>query len=261
METPNTLIGLVRVSTDKQGESGLGLEGQEDAIERFRRERGATLLKSYKEIESGTHDDMENRPQFKAAIAHARRARATLVIAKIDRLVRSTVVMAALKRSGVKFVACDNPYANELTIDILVAVAADEARRISERTKDALRAYRTGGHVSKRIKTMYPAGVPEEIVKATAGKLGASLPQCRGHLTAESRKRGRMNSAAKRKAAALEAMSDLVPAMQERRKSGQTFGEIATWLNIEGQRARRGGPWSATQVKRVMKQAGLLSTG
>ena len=72
--------------------------------------------------------------------------------------------MAELKRSQVKFVACDNPYANELTIDILVAVAADEARRISERTKAALRAYKDGMRVSKAMKLRYPNGVPQEVV-------------------------------------------------------------------------------------------------
>src|SRR6185312_16914413 len=119
-----------------------------------------------------------DRPQLRAAVAHARRSGATLVIAKIDRLVRSTVIGAYLKQSGVRFIACDNPHANELTIDILVAVAADEGRRISQRTRDALRAYRDGKRVSRRIREMYPDGVPAEVIEATAGKLGAELPQC-----------------------------------------------------------------------------------
>ena len=97
--------------------------------------------------------------------------------------------MAYLKKLGVQFVACDNPHANELTIDILVAVAADEGRRISLRTRDALRAYRDGRRVSKRIRAMHPDGVPPEIVAATAGKLGAALPQCR-NLTDEARAAG-----------------------------------------------------------------------
>ena len=135
MTKQTKLIGLIRVSTGKQGESGLGLEAQEAAIEEHRRICDGILIRTYREIESGTHDSIEDRPQLRAAVAHARRSGATLVIAKIDRLVRSTVIGAYLKTSGVKFVACDNPYANELTIDILVAVAADEARRISTRTR------------------------------------------------------------------------------------------------------------------------------
>jgi DNA invertase Pin-like site-specific DNA recombinase len=173
---PTKLIGLIRVSTGKQGESGLGVGAQEAAIEEHRKRNDGILIKTYKEIESGTHDSIEDRPKLRAAVAHARRSGATLVIAKIDRLVRSTVIGAYLKTSGVKFVACDNPYANELTIDILVAVAADEARRISTRTREALAAYKTHGRVSKRIKLMYPDGVPAAIVEATAGKFGASLP-------------------------------------------------------------------------------------
>jgi DNA invertase Pin-like site-specific DNA recombinase len=256
METPEKLVGLVRVSTDKQGESGLGLEAQENAIEQYRAKLGATLLKTYQEIESGTHDDTENRPQFKAAVAQAKRARAILVIAKLDRLVRSTIVLAELKKSRVRFVACDNPHANELTLDILAAVAANEARDISTRTKNALRAYKAGGHVSKRVKAMYPSGVPADIVKATAGKLGSNLPQCAGHLTTGARARGHLKSAATRRAAAVDAMADLVPALREKRAAGMSWGAIANWLNEEKQQARRGGAWSALQVRRVWVQAG-----
>ena len=181
------LIGLVRVSTDKQGDSGLGLEAQESAIDAYRRMVGGELIKTYVEVESGMHDDVNGRPQLRAAAAHASYARARLVIAKIDRLVRSIPVMAYLKQQRVEFVACDNPHANELTIDILVAVAADEGRRISQRTRDALAAYKAGRRVSKRVRALHPDGVPPEVVAATAGKLGASLPQCR-NLDDEARK-------------------------------------------------------------------------
>ena len=140
---------------------------------------GGDLIKTYVEVESGMHDDVDGRPQLRAAAAHANYARARLVIAKIDRLVRSIPVMAYLKQQRVQFVACDNPHANELTIDILVAVAADEGRRISQRTRDALAAYKAGRRVSKRTRALHPDGVPPEVIEATAGKLGASLPQCR----------------------------------------------------------------------------------
>ena len=128
------------------------------------------------------HDDVNGRPQLRAAAAHASYARARLVIAKIDRLVRSIPVMAYLKQQRVEFVACDNPHANELTIDILVAVAADEGRRISQRTRDALAAYKAGRRVSKRVRALHPDGVPPEVIEATAGKLGgvaAPVPQPR----------------------------------------------------------------------------------
>jgi hypothetical protein len=116
--------------------------------------------------------------------------------AKLDRLVRSTSVMDYIKRSGVPFTACDNPFANKLTIDILVAVAAHEARMISQRTRDALQAYRDGKRVSRRIREMYPDGVPADVVEATAGKLGAELPQCRN--LGDAQKLGTVAAAARR---------------------------------------------------------------
>jgi Resolvase, N terminal domain/Recombinase len=236
------LIGLVRVSTDKQGESGLGLDAQLAAIESYRAMVGGELIKTYVEVESGMHDDVDSRPQLRAAAGHAAFAKARLVIAKIDRLVRSTVVMAYLKKLGVQFVACDNPHANELTIDILVAVAADEGRRISLRTRDALRAYRDGCRLSKRVRAMHPDGVPAEIVAATAGKLGAALPQCR-NLTGEARARG---------ARAGEAYGHLLPRMRELQAAGRSLAGIAADLNAEGHATRRGKPWNKTQVKRVL---------
>jgi DNA invertase Pin-like site-specific DNA recombinase len=249
------LVGLVRVSTDRQGESGLGLEAQNAAVEALRASIGGTLLKTYEEIESGTHDDVQARPELLKAVAHAKRTGATLVIAKIDRLVRSTVVMAYLKTSKVKFVACDNPFANELTIDILVAVAADEGRRISTRTKEALRAYKAGGRVSKRIRLLYPDGVPTGIVEATAGKLGASLPQCR-NLTAAARAKGIAKSAVIRKAQAIDAYTDLAPFIRELRDEMLTLQAIADRLNAEGHTTRRGKPWNKVQVNRVLDRAG-----
>jgi DNA invertase Pin-like site-specific DNA recombinase len=251
----NKLVGLVRVSTDRQGESGLGLEAQEAAIEAYRQATGSTLLKTYVEIESGMHDDIESRPQLRAAVSHARRAGAVLTIAKIDRMVRSTVVMAYLKTSKVRFVACDNPYANELTIDILVAVAADEGRRISTRTKDALRAYKATKRVSRRIRAMYPDGVPSKVVKATAGKLGASLPQCR-NLTSDARVKGAARSVAVRKSQAIDAYADIAPFIRELKDLGLTLWAIAHRLDAEGHTTRRGRPWNPTQISRVLERFG-----
>lgn len=251
METGIKLVGLVRVSTDRQGESGLGLEAQTAAIEAHRAAMGGELLRTYAEVESGTHDDVAARPELLKAVAHARRAGATLVIAKIDRLVRSTVVMAYLKTSRVKFVACDNPYANELTIDILVAVAADEGRRISLRTREALKAYKAGKRVSKRIRLLYPAGVPEEVALATGGKLGAELPQCR-NLTAAGRSKGVARSAAVRRVQAVEAYADLAPWIAELRSEGKSLEAIAAALNAEGHTTRQGKAWNKVQVNRVL---------
>ena len=96
--------------------------------------------------------------------------------------------MAYLKQQRVEFVACDNPHANELTIDILVAVAADEGRRISQRTRDALAAYKAGRRVSKRVRALHPDGVPPEVIEATAGKL---VPRCPSAVTSTTRRGAR----------------------------------------------------------------------
>lgn len=245
------LIGLVRVSTDKQGESGLGLDAQHAAIEAYRAMVGGEMVRTYVEIESGMHDDIDGRPQLQAAAGHASYAKARLVIAKIDRLVRSIPVMAYIKKTGVQFVACDNPHANELTIDILVAVAADEGRRISLRTRDALRAYRDGKRVSKRIRALHPEGVPADVAEATGGKLGASLPQCR-NLTQAAREKGAMAAGVAHRRKASEAYGHLLPRMRELLDAGRSLAGIAADLNAEGHATRRGRPWSKTQVKRVL---------
>lgn len=248
------LIGLVRVSTDQQGASGLGLEAQRAAIETYRATVGGVLLRTYTEIESGMHDDIESRPQLRAAVADCSLARAKLVIAKLDRLVRSVPVMAYVKKSGIQFIACDNPYANELTIDILVAVAADEGRRISQRTRDALRAYRDGKRVSKRLRELYPAGVPAEIVEARAGKLGAELPECR-NLTGDAQRLGTVAAAEARRRRAAESYRHLEHTMRQLRGDGLSLQAIADRLNVLGHRTRGDRPWGRGQVKRILDRA------
>ncbi len=257
-EKARPLIGLIRVSTRKQGDSGLGLEAQDTAIKSYTKDINGLLLKTYQEIESGKHHDIDARPQLQAAVGHALRSDATLVIGKLDRLVRSLPMLVYLQQTRVRFVACDNPHANELMIGMLVLFASHEARMISQRTKDALRAYREGRRVSKRIKAIYAdrnEEVPADVVEATAGKLGAELPQCR-NLTENGIRKGLDRSAAARKAAALSAFADLVPLMRQLRTEGLSLHAIAERLNADGQSTRRQKPWSATQVKRVLDRAG-----
>lgn len=242
------LVAYYRVSTAKQGESGLGLEGQMTAVELFAASQGARVVRSYQEVETGKRAD---RPELLKAIGHAKRSGARLVIAKLDRLARNVHFTSGLMESGVDFVACDNPYANRLTIHILAAVAEDEAKRISDRTKAALAAYKASGRVSKRLRLLHPGGVPPDVAEATAGKLGASLPQCRS-LTPEGRERGRARSAAARRAAAVDAYSDLAEYMHELRSEGLSLRAVAARLEADGHATRRGRPWNAVQVKRVL---------
>lgn len=248
------IVPYRRVSTAKQGESGLGLDAQDAAIQLYARTTGCEIIGTYTEIETAKLDTLAERPELMKAIRHAKRAQATLVIAKLDRLVRSTAAMAELKRSGVRFVACDNPHANEFTIDILVAVAAEEARKISQRTKDALAAYKAGKRVSRRVRMLYPNGVPQDVVDATAGKLGASLPQCR-NLTDQARAIGIAKSAASHRARADEAYADLVDDLARWMAEGLTAQAIADRLNAEGHTTRRQKPWNRIQVTRVLARS------
>jgi DNA invertase Pin-like site-specific DNA recombinase len=136
------IIAYYRVSTKRQGASGLGLEAQREAVRRYAEATHSTIKASYTEVESGKRGD---RPELLKALAHAKRSKATLVVAKLDRLSRNVAFTSTLMESGVHFLCCDMPSATHLTIHILAAVAEDEARRISERTRDALAVAKSKG--------------------------------------------------------------------------------------------------------------------
>ncbi len=138
-------VAYYRVSTDKQGKSGLGLEAQEAAVVAFIASKGedARLLASFVEIESGKRSD--NRPQLKLAMEQARLTGATLLIAKMDRLSRDAHFLLGLQKAGVKFVAADMPEANELVVGIMAMIAQAERQMISARTKAALAAAKARG--------------------------------------------------------------------------------------------------------------------
>lgn len=136
MPSKTAYVAYFRVSTQKQGASGLGLEAQRAAVAAYK------VVAEYTEVESGKRSD---RPQLALAIEHAKRIGATLVVAKFDRLARNVHFLAGLMRSGVKFVAADMPEANKLTIHVLAAVAEHEAEMASVRTKAALAAAKARG--------------------------------------------------------------------------------------------------------------------
>ena len=138
----NKYIAYYRVSTQKQSASGLGIEAQRAAVNAYLAGREHQLIAEYTETESGRHAD---RPKLADALAEAKRRRATLVIARLDRLARSVVFVASLMESGVAFVACDMVDASPLFLHIMAAVAEAEAKAISERTKAALAAARARG--------------------------------------------------------------------------------------------------------------------
>ena len=136
-------VAYYRVSSLKQGQSGLGLEAQQAAVFVHAQQQGLTISSELVEIETGTRK--RRRPQLEAALKQTKRLGAVLLIAKLDRLARNVVVVAALMESGVRFVAVDMPEADNLTIHVMAAVAEREAQLISSRTKAALKAKKARG--------------------------------------------------------------------------------------------------------------------
>jgi DNA invertase Pin-like site-specific DNA recombinase len=133
-------VAYFRVSTDRQGRSGLGLEAQQKAVGDYL--SGGQIIAEFIEVESGKRND---RPELGRALAACRRHKAKLIIAKLDRLSRNLAFIAALMDAGAEFVAVDNPNANKLTLHILAAVARHEREMIGERTKAALQAAKARG--------------------------------------------------------------------------------------------------------------------
>ena len=187
-----------------------------------------TLLATYKEIETGKRDTLANRPELRKAIAHARRSKAVLVVAKLDRLTRSVAVLSLLQASGIEFVACDNPYANRLTVQILAAVAENEVRAISQRTREGLESYKKRG-----------------------GLLGSARPECAANLNNEARAKGVAAAAVANRAKKLAAYDDLIPVVSQYRNDGFSYEAIALKLNVDGHTTRRGKPFSGMQVHRI----------
>ena len=221
---PNgNFVAYYRVSTERQGRSGLGLEAQKEAVHKFLNGGDWRLSAEIVEIESGKRSD--NRPKLKEALRLCRLQGATLVIAKLDRLARNVAFVSGLKEAGIDFVAVDFPDANRLTVNILAAVAEHETEMVSARTKAALQA-----------------------AKARGVKLGGD----RGNLPAVAA-RGSQASIVARKRLVAKRASDLAPVLAELQASGVvTLHALASALNDRRIPAARGGAWSAVQVKRVL---------
>lgn len=216
-------VAYYRVSTDKQGRSGLGMEAQHAAVEALCRERRWELIAPpFQEVESGKRDD---RPELLNAIERCRQTGATLVVAKLDRLSRNVAFLATLQDSGIQFIAADMPEANELTVHIMAAVAQAERKVISVRTKQALEAARARG-----TKLGNPIGVA-----AFNGRCGSAAGV----------------EASKRKADAHALL--LRPVIERMQSQGHTsLGAIGRLLNEEGMRTPRGGQWHSSSVRNLL---------
>ena len=221
MSTPR-FVAYYRVSTDKQGRSGLGLDAQRAAVEAHVAGARGAVCAGFMEVESGRRRD---RPQLAAALVAARVHRAVLVIAKLDRLARNVHFVSGLMESGVEFVAADMPTVNRLTVHILAAVAEEEARMISARTKAALAAAKARG-----VRLGNPnllAGSPAQACAANAVK------------TARAQVRA----------------ADVLPFIEQARRAGATtLQQLANALAARGvpTPAGSGVRWHPVQVARVM---------
>ncbi len=210
-------VAYYRVSTAKQGTSGLGLDGQREAVRAFLANGGWPPVAEFTDVESGKHAD---RPQLRAAMELARRTGSTLLIAKLDRLSRDAHFLLGLEKAGVDFVAVDMPNANRLTVRLMAVIAQEEREMIAARTKAALAAAKARG-------------------KVLGGYRGG--PMVDGS-------RGRQ--AQQRQADTFAA--DLRPVIAEMQAQGSSLRGIAAALTAQGYRTARGGSWTAQAVKNLL---------
>jgi DNA invertase Pin-like site-specific DNA recombinase len=215
-------VSYLRVSTKRQGESGLGLEAQRNAVETWLNGGSWQLVEEHVEVESGKRDD--NRPALTKAFAACRAYNAKLVIAKLDRLSRDAHFLLGLQKAGVEFVAVDMPHANRLTVGIMALVAEQEREAISERTRAALAAAKARG-----VRLGNPKGTKVQ---------GADVGRVRGAAT---------------NAANAQAFAErLRPALTE--LSGLSANAAAAELDRRGYATARGGKWTATHVIAARKR-------
>lgn len=214
-------IAYYRVSTSRQGESGLGLEAQKIAVRTFLK-CGDCIASEYKEIESGKSN---NRPQLMAAIAQAKATGGTLIIAKLDRLSRNAGFIFMLRDSGVDFVCADMPDANTLTIGIFAVLAQHERELISQRTKAALVAKKAQGHT---------LGMPANLTEEARLK-GLKLRQEKATNSKENKQ--------------------AIHVIMSERREGKSFRDIVTKLNDLGYVTSQGRAFGVSSVHKLYKRA------
>lgn len=223
--TDGRFISYLRVSTKKQGQSGLGLEAQREAVNNYLNGGKWKLIEEVKELESGKRSD---RPELARALRLCRLHKAKLVVAKLDRLSRNLHFLTCLEQAKVPFVAADMPDANNLNIHILVSVAQHEAEMISARTKAALAAAKRRG---TKLGGIRPKQNWNKVVK-----LGAAASV-----------QVRQTKAAERNADTLAEIKAITGGEE------WSLQRIADALNEKGIKTARDGEWSPTQVMRVLR--------
>ena len=212
----NRFVAYLRVSTARQGVSGLGLEAQSAAVGQYVAAVSGEVVAEFVEVESGRKSD-EARPELARALAECKRTGARLLVAKLDRLARNVHFVSGLMQSKVKFVACDLPEANDLTIHIMAAFAEHEAKRIGERTKAAL-----------------------AVAKAKGTVLGATGP-------------ANLKRNLEERAAVADAFAErLRREVRGMQAEGLAVAEMVRELNVKGIPTARGGQWQQVQLSRVI---------
>ena len=225
---PRTFVSYLRVSTDRQGKSGLGLEAQQTAIDAFLQPGDRLLAPPYIEIEFGKNSD---RPQLREAMARCHKTGATLLIARLDRLARNVRFISGLMEEGIQFVACDMPTATPFMLHIYAAVAEEEARAISRRTKAALAAAKARGVKLGGDRGYRPAAPPD-------GRLGGDAVR----LTADQ---------------VAHRVSAMIEDIRAVHGADISLHAIARALTDRQVATPRGGPsWTATAVRRVLARVG-----
>jgi DNA invertase Pin-like site-specific DNA recombinase len=220
-------VAYCRVSTQKQGKSGLGLEAQRETVRAFIASRGGKIIApEFVEVETGKRND---RPELTKALKRSRVTGATLVVAKLDRLSRNAAFLMTLRDSGVSFVAADLPEANTMTVGVMAVVAQHEREAISARTKAALaaakaRGKRLGGRRrgAANIRRYQPQGV----------------------------------AAAQEKAA--ERLRDVADDLRALEAEGLSLNAMARQLNEQGVRSPRGAQWTPTAVSRALARLSVV---
>ncbi len=234
-------VAYYRVSTDKQGERGLGMEAQTACVEQFVQAHDGRILASFKEVESGKVD---KRPELTKALAKCRMLGATLLIAKLDRLSRNAKFLLELQDARTDFVACDMPDANNFTIGIMALMAQHEREAISTRTKDALAV------VKARVAMAGQKSHPE--IKRLGNPNGAAALQ----RDPAKLKLGYRRAVEANQAAATARANDLMPTIAELKAEGiVSANAIAKALNARAYSTARGGKWTAQSVTNAVSKA------
>lgn len=222
-KTNTKLVAYHRVSTVKQGNSGLGLEAQQAAIKAYADRTGACIVQAFTEIESGK---LNQRPELLKALHHAKVTGSVLVIAKLDRLSRNAAFLLTLQDSGVQFVAADMPEANNFTVGIMALVAQQEREATSKRTKEALQAAKARGQ-----KLGNPNGA------------AALLRAGKGNAAGVQAVRAKANEYAHE-------MQAVLAHLQTQGKT--SLGALVEALNGGGYKTPRGGAWHKTSVRNLL---------